>query len=247
MSQTYRNTEHDDPNAGGGRQRVGRRTLLLGSGTLVTAFALGAGPAMAAGTLKVGSKGPEVSALQQRLNDLAFWSGTVDGSFGSGTKQAVYALQKAAGLKRDGRVGPATRAALDRGAQPSKRITGGTGLEIDLGAQLLIGTRDGATAFILNTSTGSGKRYTTANGGRATARTPTGDFSVFRTYSKGWQTAPLGRLYRPAYFYKGWAIHGSTSIPSYPASHGCARISVRAMNRLWDEGWAGHGTRVLVY
>ena len=27
------------------------------------------------------------------------------------------------------------------------------------------------------------------------------------------------------YFFKGWAIHGSPSVPAYPASHGCVRIS----------------------
>ncbi|MDP8987655.1 MAG: L,D-transpeptidase family protein, partial [Actinomycetota bacterium] len=35
----------------------------------------------------------------------------------------------------------------------------------------------------------------------------------------------LGKLYNPVYFTgSGIAIHGSTSVPTYPASHGCVRI-----------------------
>jgi lipoprotein-anchoring transpeptidase ErfK/SrfK len=33
---------------------------------------------------------------------------------------------------------------------------------------------------------------------------------------------------------RGYAIHGSTSVPSYPASHGCVRVTLPAMNRLWS-------------
>ena len=50
-----------------------------------------------------------------------------------------------------------------------------------------------------------------------------------------WVTAPLGTLYRPAYFNDGgYAIHGEGAVPSYPASHGCVRITVPAMDRLYD-------------
>jgi lipoprotein-anchoring transpeptidase ErfK/SrfK len=40
-------------------------------------------------------------------------------------------------------------------------------------------------------------------------------------------------MYRPNYFYGGYALHGSSSVPAYPASHGCVRITVPAMDRLW--------------
>ena len=65
--------------------------------------------------------GPAVRALQQRLSALGYWLGTPDGTFGASTDQAVYALQKAAGICRDDIVGPLTAAALAAG---SVRIRG---------------------------------------------------------------------------------------------------------------------------
>ncbi len=35
----------------------------------------------------------------------------------------------------------------------------------------------------------------------------------------------LGELYNPYYFLGGYAIHGSPSVPNYPASHGCIRVT----------------------
>jgi lipoprotein-anchoring transpeptidase ErfK/SrfK len=39
-------------------------------------------------------------------------------------------------------------------------------------------------------------------------------------------------LWRPNNLWRGYAVHGSTSVPAYPASHGCVRVAVPAMNRL---------------
>lgn len=57
-------------------------------------------------TLKKGSRGEEVKALQRKLNVAA------DGIFGDITEEAVRAFQKAHGLTADGIVGPKTWAAL---------------------------------------------------------------------------------------------------------------------------------------
>jgi len=70
--------------------------------------------------LKLGSSGPDVKALQQKLKDLGFDPNGVDGNFGAGTKNAVIAFQQSKGLQTDGVVGPGTQAALDATA-----ITGG--------------------------------------------------------------------------------------------------------------------------
>lgn len=224
-----------------------RRALLLGVGTLGAGLALGTGAADAAPpTLRRGSRGSAVSSLQRRLNDLKYWAGTADGSFGHLTEQAVFALQKAAGLGKDGVVGPKTYRALDAGTRPSRRITTGVGFEVDLKKQIIIATTGGSLAYILNTSTGSGKRY--YSGGRwKTATTPKGSFRMYSLYSRGWQSGPLGSLYRPGYYDRGWAIHGSNSIPSYPASHGCSRISTAASDMLWTRSWFKSGRRVVVY
>jgi hypothetical protein len=46
-------------------------------------------------------------------------------------------------------------------------------------------------------------------------------------------------MYRPNYFHGGYALHGMTSVPAYPASHGCVRMTVPAMDRMWSSLWIG--------
>ncbi|MGI6485837.1 MAG: spore cortex-lytic enzyme [Tepidanaerobacteraceae bacterium] len=60
-----------------------------------------------------GTYGSDVSQLQQKLNQLGFWAGQVDGIFGKRTQNAVLSFQRAKGLKVDGIVGPATFSALN--------------------------------------------------------------------------------------------------------------------------------------
>ncbi len=62
--------------------------------------------------LRVGSSGPDVSALQFRLQQLGFDPGQIDGQFGVSTQAAVKAFQQSKGLLADGIVGPSTAAAL---------------------------------------------------------------------------------------------------------------------------------------
>jgi hypothetical protein len=65
-------------------------------------------------TLKLGSTGNEVVALQKFLNTAGYDCGTADGNFGPKTQAAVKAFQIANGLVGDGIVGPATRAVLNK-------------------------------------------------------------------------------------------------------------------------------------
>ena len=54
---------------------------------------------------KNGSSGAEVKKIQQRLADLGYYDGAVDGYFGDATEEAYKAFQKAAGLTVDGIAG----------------------------------------------------------------------------------------------------------------------------------------------
>lgn len=78
-------------------------------------------------TLRNGSKGEDVKALQERLIELGYgmylgrWG--ADGDFGAGTENAVMAFQDANGLEVDGIVGPKTWAALDNINMPHKEPT----------------------------------------------------------------------------------------------------------------------------
>jgi len=58
--------------------------------------------------------GDDVLALQQRLLDLGFQVGKVDGRFGSQTERAVRDFQRNVGVPPDGTCGPATLKALSR-------------------------------------------------------------------------------------------------------------------------------------
>ena len=59
-------------------------------------------------TLKTGSRGELVSALQTRLQALGYYNGTVDGEYGSATAEAVKKFQKNNGLTADGVAGSQT-------------------------------------------------------------------------------------------------------------------------------------------
>ena len=59
-------------------------------------------------TLRKGDTGEDVEALQERLKELGYYTGLVDGGFGAGTEKAVIAFQKQHGLTADGVAGTKT-------------------------------------------------------------------------------------------------------------------------------------------
>ena len=187
----------------------------------------------------------DVKAVQRQLAGV-FYIGPIDGKPGGGFASAVAAFQKVNGLYGDGVVGKKTLAALKAPKPlPHLRETApGTRVEVDLTKQVLYLVKDNHITRVLPVSSGSGEHYDTKSGHRATALTPVGHYVIQRRII-GVRKADLGTLYDPQYFYKGWAIHGSGSVPGYPASHGCIRVS-RA-NGTWLLGQIGVGTHVYVY
>jgi lipoprotein-anchoring transpeptidase ErfK/SrfK len=202
-------------------------------------------PTPAPPALQLGASGPDVLALQQRLFALGYWVGGTDGRFGDSTEQAVFALQKSAGIPVDGVVGPETRSALARGVRPTPRSTSGTVIEIDLESDLLLFVADGTVEHVLNTSTGGGYYYTD-QGITARAETPRGWFHIHRQVD-GLVVDSLGELWRPKFFDSGFAIHGDSWVPPEPVSHGCVRVSNEAIDWIWASGLAPLGTAVWVY
>jgi len=176
-------------------------------------------------TLAYGMHGSDVRALQQRLAQLAYYPGTADGQFGSGTLEAVWAFQEVQGLSADGVVGSGTGHALVSPRAPQSRYPGGGALrvEVNLGLRVLLLYRDNKLALISHVSSGGGYYYC-SDGSCGYAITPAGHFTTTR-FMAGWVTVPLGQMYNPVFFIgTAYAIHGDTDVPLQPVSHGCVRI-----------------------
>jgi len=191
-------------------------------------------------TLRSGLSGPDVTALQRRLRALHYDVGSISGSYGFDTFHAVTAFEKVNRLPRDGVVGTAVWKVLASPRVPHLRHPlSGAAIEVDLTRQVLYYAVNGSIRRILDSSTGGGYYYTGSDGTQQRAITPTGHFSV-KYKVDHWVKSKLGVLWRPAYFnYSGYAIHGEPEVPSYPASHGCVRITVPAMNRLYSKLYVG--------
>ena len=195
--------------------------------------------------LKIGSSGAAVSLLQHKLLGLGYWLSKANGTFGATTQQAVYALQKAAGQNPSGVVTAKTWKALDAGTRPTARSKSGTVIEVDLKRDLVLFVTNGHVQYILNTSTGGGYVFF-ENGRREVATTPKGHFTTYRVID-GPHRSPLGLLYRPRYFFEGVAIHGDSSVPSHPVSHGCVRVTDAAISWIWSAHLDPIGRQVWTY
>ena len=187
----------------------------------------------------------DVVAVQKQLTALGYYIGPIDGRPGLAQRSAVMAFQKVQGIPADGSVGKATLAALKapkkpvlKGNAPADRV------EVDLTKQVLYVVRDGAISRIMPVSSGNGKTYRQKNGRLARALSPVGYYKIERRII-GERKADLGTLYDPQYFYRGWAIHGSNSVPARPASHGCIRVT-RA-DAKWLLTIINVGTSVYIY
>jgi lipoprotein-anchoring transpeptidase ErfK/SrfK len=192
--------------------------------------------------LRSGSEGAQVKALQRRLHELGYQVQTADGQFGPETHHSAF--QKVNRLGRDGVVGPITRKALERPRVPKPRSTkAGFHVEADLTLQVVYLVKDGKIQEILDASSASGQTYT-VDGDVRLAVTPQGSFVIQRKID-AWRRSKLGLLYRPAYFIGGYALHGAPSVPPFPASHGCIRITTTAMDRWFAK--LPVGTPMLVY
>jgi lipoprotein-anchoring transpeptidase ErfK/SrfK len=167
----------------------------------------------------------DVKAVQRQLTALHYYVGAVDGERGPSMRSAVMAFQKVQGIGADGVVGKGTLAALKAPRTPVlKDASSIDRVEVDLTKQVLYVVRGGAIARILPVSSGNGATYLQKSGHKAKALSPVGWYKIQRRIV-GVREADLGKLYDPQYFYRGWAIHGSNSVPAYPASHGCIRVT----------------------
>jgi peptidoglycan hydrolase-like protein with peptidoglycan-binding domain len=187
---------------------------------------------------------PEIIEAEQRLADLGYWTGPVDGAFDAASRHALIAFQKMEGHRRTGILTNAELGALRSAGSPAPRDNSYAHIEVDLMRQVLLVVDDeGKVTRVLPVCTGNEQFYV-EDGRRNRAHTPRGRFTVTRKIN-GWRRSKLGLLYYPSYLVNGIAIHGSPSIMTYPASHGCIRIPMFASKELSE--MAPVGTVVVVY
>lgn len=88
---------------------------------------------------KMGSRGSEVRNIQSRLKNWGYYSGSVDGIYGTATKKAVIKFQKKHGLKADGVAGKATleKIGLPTGSNSTVGSTGYSTSTYNLLARLI--------------------------------------------------------------------------------------------------------------
>lgn len=198
-------------------------------------------------TLRKGSYGDDVKAMQQRLKDFGFDPGPVDGQFGTGTEQAVWAFEGLV-LQRPytEQTGRLTNDDWQIMQDPivfgprRPQAAGRTHVEIYLDLQAMIVFTEGKPTLITHISSGTGEKWcalvtydTDPNGAPldeprkedvcGISKTPGGVFDIDRKYP-GNRLGPLGGMWNPVYFNYGIAIHGARNVPDTPASHGCIRL-----------------------
>ncbi len=197
-------------------------------------------------TLELGMQGDDVLLMQQRLKELKFDPGPVDGMFGQNTVQAMWAFEKLVlGVPREQATGVVTQSTWvimqsNLAIKPRRVADTATHVEVYLPEQVLIVFTDQKPVLITHISSGTGEMWCEevkidpgeegnnsdkqiTKGICGEAITPPG---VFYFYNRrvGMRETKLGSLYNPVYFNYNIAVHGAVRVPLKPESHGCVRI-----------------------
>ncbi len=180
-------------------------------------------------SLSAGTKGRDVTGLIRRLRALNLHAPVPSQNFTRSLVDTVIAFQKTEGLPRTGTVGKRDWQALAR-AEPIQATRKGppNRIEIDKTRQILIKVRGGKVAGVLPVSTG------------ATGNTPEGVHEIRWKAPATTTWLGPGILYRTLTFWgNAFAIHGWSSVPAYPASHGCVRVPIWTADWLYDRSPVG--------
>ena len=125
------------------QKRSKRLCLALAVLLLVSLVLVALAPAVEEDSYKKGSNGAVVTQIQTKLKSWGYYTGSVDGVYGSGTERAVRAFQQKNGLTVDGKVGDQTLAAMGLSAVSGGNSgnSGGSGgassSQVDLLARLI--------------------------------------------------------------------------------------------------------------
>jgi peptidoglycan hydrolase-like protein with peptidoglycan-binding domain len=218
-------------------------------------------------TLSKGMAGDDVADLQQRLTDLGFWPGPIDGYFGDETRRSVWAYEKLVlGVPFDQPTGTVTASMWDEMQDPfqiAPRRTNSTPnhTEIYLPEQVIAVFHDDQAVFISHMSSGDNAEWCEevtispgewnnpsdeplVRGECGRSVTPGGVFE-FERRIEGIRQGSLGGMWDPVYFNYGIAVHGALNVPLYPASHGCIRLPLTLSPTFQD--LTANGDQVFVF
>ena len=177
-------------------------------------------------TLEMGSTGSEVRRLQQKLKDLGYLSGSVDGSFGVATQAAVIAFQKNNNLTADGKAGTATQSKLYSGT--ARKATGNA-------AKIQEDSDDSGSG-----NTGSGSN-TGNSSGRDTSDIASTGYVTLENGMKNDQVRTLQKRLKELGYYNG-NVDGS-----FGEGTQAAVMAFQLRNNLTVDGKAGPATQRVLY
>lgn len=203
-------------------------------------------------TIRDRMHGDDVRRIQQRLKDLHFDPGRIDGVYGGDTMMAVWAFQALVQkMTRDTLVDFVTPVLWDsmRGEvtiTPRRQPGTPNHVEVYLPEQVLAVFKGTQLLLVTHISTGTGQKWceeVTIDPGEegnntglpikegicGQAITPGGIY-YFYNRRLGLRESKLGTMWNPVYFNVGIAIHGAMMVPKEPASHGCVRIPIFISN-----------------
>jgi len=200
-------------------------------------------PSIASAQRRASLSRAQIREAERHLSELGYWTGAIDGRFDPATRSALIAFQKWEGRPVTGQLTLEELEALGTSALPKARELGYAHVEVDLDRQVLLLVNEEGAVRVLPVSTGNGKPFID-EGQNSVAYTPRGRFIVYDK-TAGWEKGYLGSMYYSNYISGGVAIHGSPSVPTQPASHGCIRIPMFAAREI--SKLLPLGTIVLVY
>jgi hypothetical protein len=187
-------------------------------------------------TITFGDCGPKVAKLERKLEKLhyllpRFATECYEGA----VSQAVMAMQKHEKIDRDGVYGPQSRATLKKAKQPQPPAGGQeTRVDVDISDQLAYVVTNGELRTVISIASGV-----------PGLDTPKGKYSVYRKEDYSW-SRPY-KIWMPwaSYFNGGIALHESSAVYGYPASHGCVRVPPPYAKWLYGVADLGVQVRVL--
>lgn len=181
--------------------------------------------------LHPGSTGPVVAIFHKLLREQGYF---VRGKkrFSSSTSLAILTFNKVNKLHRTEKYSPRIFKILGsgRGDFPLQHAEEGKHVEADLSRQVLVLAEGGKPKFTFPISSGA-----------SATPTVTGKFH-FYLKTPGYNAK---RMYYSSYFIGGYATHGYSPVPNYPASHGCLRNPIP--DAVFIYNWINIGDTIFVY